>query len=1035
VKKFFLIVCAALFAAAPICLLHAQEPEFNHPEGEWYTVETPHFLIHYHDGTERSARLAGKIAEDVYVPITGFYHHEPDQKVSIVIRDFDDYSNGGAYFYDNKIDIFAPALDYDLRGTHDWLRNVISHEFTHIVQIQTAMKFGRRIPGVYFQWLGYESERRTDVLYGYPNILVSTPISGFVVPSWFAEGTAQYNRPEFGYESWDSHRDMILRTEVLGKRLLTWNEMGVFGKTSLGNEQTYNAGYALTGYIAWKYGEEKLRLLSERLASLSDWTMDAAIEDVLRIPGRELYGEWKAYLDSAYAYRTRNVRASLAEGDPVAATGFGNLHPAFSPDGRKLAYISNKSADYFGQTAIYVLDLETKKEQEVAPLARMAFSWSPDGRKIYFSRAARKNPHWKNVFDLYVVDIATEEETRLTHTLRAESPAVSPDGRTLLFVSGSDGTLNVWKCDSAGSNIETLTHFANGEQVYAPHWSPDGKQVVFAYSDRVNRHVAIMNADGSGMRILPLGGDARDPVFSSDGRFIYFAWDTTGIFNVYRSTTDGGGVGQLTNVLGSAFMPTVSNSAVAFVSYEGSGFAIRKISSPQPLRAQNSSYNNEPLYPPHTEIVSHEPSRAADDPPQRSIDWAALRYYNDRIIPADSSRPYSNIVSSMTFVPFIRVDNYNPRNRGIDVIKPGLYFFSSDVLGKLAVFGGASINLKLERDLFLIFDYADRIPGLWKLGIEPKLSFEVYNISRTTNGLIGLPADTTTIPVDVTYNMLEFDLVAQQPFINELNLLTLRYTHSRYSADIGSFKLPLQDLLVPASRDQYFTGNSLSVSLVHNGIRLTRDMEINPIGRKVALRYTYESSKLSSGEYERSDAGIVPRYDQYHFHRAEVLWNEHVALPFGGHVATLGLRGGTIFGPPVKDFFDFYAGGMVGMRGYPFYGLSGNRLAVVSGAYRFPIFQGIDWRFGPLYVDKLYGSVFGDVGDAWTGEAGDRWKKDAGVELRLETYTFYAYPTRIFASAAYGFDRYTRRFNEADVTYGREWRFYLGILFGFELEP
>lgn len=171
-RRFFFIIWFILCATA----LNAQE-YFNHPELGWKTIETSHFRIHYHDGAERTGRTIAKIAEEIYGPVTSFYQHEPDQKVDLVIKDYDDYSNGAAYFLDNKIELWAPALDFELRGTHNWLRNVVTHEFTHIIQIQTSLKFTRRIPAFYLQVLSYESERRPDVLYGYPNIIVSYPYS------------------------------------------------------------------------------------------------------------------------------------------------------------------------------------------------------------------------------------------------------------------------------------------------------------------------------------------------------------------------------------------------------------------------------------------------------------------------------------------------------------------------------------------------------------------------------------------------------------------------------------------------------------------------------------------------------------------------------------------------------------------------------------------------------------------------------------------------------------------------------------------
>jgi hypothetical protein len=185
-----LLLSSILLLSAALRPANSQE-EFTHPELEWRTIETTHFFVHYHEGSERTARVTAKIAEEVFEPVTAFYGHTPAQKVSFIIKDNDDISNGAAYFFDNKIEIYASSMDFELRGTHNGLRNVITHEFTHIVQIQTSKKFGRRLPAFYFQWLGYESERRPDVLYGYPNVIVSYPVSGFVVPAWFAEGVAQ----------------------------------------------------------------------------------------------------------------------------------------------------------------------------------------------------------------------------------------------------------------------------------------------------------------------------------------------------------------------------------------------------------------------------------------------------------------------------------------------------------------------------------------------------------------------------------------------------------------------------------------------------------------------------------------------------------------------------------------------------------------------------------------------------------------------------------------------------------------------------
>jgi len=397
-----------------------------HPELDWFTMETQHFIINYHSGTERTAhsgtertaRTVAKIAEDVYGPITSLYQHKPTSKTTFIITDVSDIANGAADYFGNRISIFASPLDFDLRGRHNWLRNVITHEFTHIVQIQTAMKFAQELPAFYLQVLDYEEERRPDVLYGYPNVIVSYPIAGVTVPAWFAEGTAQYQRQQLSYDYWDAHRDMILRMQVLGAKMLTWNEMGQFASiTSLKAESIYNSVFALTRYIAEKYGEDKLRTITDGLAELSNWSFDAACEDAIGsfdaacedaigINGQQLYNEWQKYLQTEYNNRVAGIRETEIKGEFIEKKGFANYYPKFSPDGSKISYLSNQDFDY-GTTGLMLYDVATKKSKILTAPVASSYSWHPDGNKIIFAK--RNTPptiHHVTVFDLYEYNIS-----------------------------------------------------------------------------------------------------------------------------------------------------------------------------------------------------------------------------------------------------------------------------------------------------------------------------------------------------------------------------------------------------------------------------------------------------------------------------------------------------------------------------------------------------------------------------------------------------------------------------------------------------
>ncbi|MCK5521022.1 MAG: hypothetical protein KAI81_07910, partial [Candidatus Marinimicrobia bacterium] len=136
----------------------------NHPELNWRTFESEHFIFHYHEGTERSARMALTIAEEIYPHVTGLYQWEPEDKTQIIIQDTDDYANGGAYYFDNKILLWASPADFTLRGNHNWMRNVLTHEFAHIVSLGKSMRFPISIPAGFIQILNREKPVRDNII-------------------------------------------------------------------------------------------------------------------------------------------------------------------------------------------------------------------------------------------------------------------------------------------------------------------------------------------------------------------------------------------------------------------------------------------------------------------------------------------------------------------------------------------------------------------------------------------------------------------------------------------------------------------------------------------------------------------------------------------------------------------------------------------------------------------------------------------------------------------------------------------------------
>jgi hypothetical protein len=330
------------------------------------------------------------------------------------------------------------------------------------------------------------------------------------------------------------------------------------------------------------------------------------------------------------------------------------------------------------------------------------------------------------------------------------------------------------------------------------------------------------------------------------------------------------------------------------------------------------------------------------------------------------------------------------------------------------------------------------------MGIRPELSVELYDISRKANTSLGFGPDTVgnsvsylyTVPVDVNYNLFEVDFAAKQRIFSRGQDLEFRYIFSRYSDDIGSFVYNSTDgpTLYPASTDFYFIGSNFQLKYTLDMIKPTIDEEINPIGVRVDLTYNFEVNQFNpNGNYEVKDGTLEPVYSNFNFHRLEL--NSEIHLPvLDRSTLAAKLRLGNIFGPTQPDFFDFYLGGLVGMKEYPFYAVDGNKVGWFNLTYRFPLFTNIDARLGHVYLDKIFMSFFGDVGNAWNGNFdASQLKKGAGSEIRIQMNSFYIFPTDVFFDAAYGFDKISRNVNGTTVTYGHEWRFYGGLLFGFDI--
>lgn len=966
------------------------QAKYNHPELEWHTFETEHFKIHYHNETEITAREAATVAELIYPKITDLYEFEPQDKTDIILKDTDDYSNGAAYYYDNKIIIWASPLNFELRGSHRWLQNVITHEYAHIVSLQKSMKMGNHVPGAYLQFMGYEKEKRKDVLYGYPKTLVSYPIPGTIVPPWLAEGVAQFMYDGADWDHWDTHRDMILRDRSINNNLLTFDQMNTFGKKGIGNESTYNAGFALTRFISYKYGTATLKKIMMELSKPFQFSIDDAIYNILDISGYELYDDFISTIGDRYKSLIKPIEINSIKTNIIIDRGTANIFPVWSPDSNSFLYLSNKENDYFGQTDLYLYNLNDNKEQKISGAVFSAPTWNPSGRVVYYSKKPKfPDKKGSKFYDLYEYNLKTKKEMRLTESSRGFSAVFVTKDSSIAYLATKDGAQDIYQLNLKTREIFKITDFDERPIVSSLTYNENNHSLYFDISTHHYRDIATISLSDTVYRMVLNSSlwDERNVTFTDNGSLIY-SDDRSGVFNLYYIDSLNKKQGYITNVYGGAFMPNINrNGKILYSVYVDGGYKIAIIDSIEFIDES---------------LVGYSPSF-----------YLKNKDYSEPVTALNSTKSsaYVDQFPNMFIMPKLMFD--------YGTTKPGVYFYSSEILDRLSLFGGLSINSLLDSDLFFIFEFNR---------LYPTLFFETYYLTRNTTDQIEYQ-DIYEIDSDIKFRMILFRPGLRIPLYG--STLELFSTWQRYRAFINE-SLPSEMIEAGAAYD-YYRGASINADWKLNIIKPRLDGGINPSnGLTLSSTIDIEINKFIKG-LDFSDAGtLVENFIDNNLVRLQSDFVYHYELPwFERWTTSVHLNGGYISNTKVDSFFHFFNGGMSGLKGYPFYSIEGTKTALIDLSFRLPLIREKNIKLGWFILqNSVLGTIF-QFGDAWRDKKDQMWKKSVGIQWRLNGFSFYNFPTAIELEIHQGLNKFDRVIKGETYSYGKELRTYFRVLFDF----
>lgn len=192
------------------------------------------------------------------------------------------------------------------------------------------------------------------------------------------------------------------------------------------------------------------------------------------------------------------------------------LSPAWSPDGRKLAYVSFER----GNGSIYIQEIATGAREVVASYRGIngAPSFSPDGRRLALTLSRTGNP------EIYVMDLGSKALSQITRHYGIDTePVWSPDGQSLLFTSDRGGKPQIYQVPAAGGDAQRVT--MKGEYNARASVSYDGKRIAMAQgSGNVYRIAVLDRSFGTGdVMLLSPGNLDESPSFAPNGSMVLYA--------------------------------------------------------------------------------------------------------------------------------------------------------------------------------------------------------------------------------------------------------------------------------------------------------------------------------------------------------------------------------------------------------------------------------------------------------------------------------------------------------------------------------
>ncbi len=304
-----------------------------------------------------------------------------------------------------------------------------------------------------------------------------------------------------------------------------WKRLGVsylvIGKVTAQPNNQYKVNYQLFDVVGRRSvisGEvtgtrNQLRAIAHKIS-------DGVYEKITGIPGvfstRIVYVVAKRHSENNTDYKLVYADMDGMRATTLFPSKEPILAPSWSPDGKKLAYVSFET----GRPAIYIHTLASGHRDRISSFRGLNSvpKWSPDGKRLAVVLSKSGNP------DIYVMDLQSRQLTQVTrHFAMDNEPDWTPDGKSLIFSSNRGGSAQLYKVDVNTGDTRRLTF--EGRFNARPRVFPDGEKVALIHKGKgqTDYNLAVLELNTGRMRTLTSSPFEDAPDVAPNGRMLIYA--------------------------------------------------------------------------------------------------------------------------------------------------------------------------------------------------------------------------------------------------------------------------------------------------------------------------------------------------------------------------------------------------------------------------------------------------------------------------------------------------------------------------------